>query len=76
MTTPTPNGKGKTIRKKGPLNPKQIMELQSLIDENKKAFLEHHHSTQTNKKPGLTPTESSYNSDEEENEIPCSRPSP
>ncbi len=74
MTTPTPNGNEKVIRKKGPLNPEQIRELQSMIDENKREFQKHHHSIQTNKKPGLAP-ESGYNTEEEE-EIPYSTPRP
>lgn len=73
MTIPTPNGNEKVIRKKGPLNPEQIKELQSMIDENKSQLLKHHHSTQTIKKSGLTPTESGYNTEEE---IPYSRPRP
>ncbi len=73
MTIPTPNGNEKVIRKKGPLNFEQIKELQSMIDENKRELLKHHHSTQTNKKSGLTSTESGYNTEEE---IPYSRPRP
>lgn len=75
MIIPTPNGNEKIIRKKGPFNPEQIKELQSLIDENKREFLKHHHSSQTNKKSGFTSTESGYNTEEEE-EIPYSRPRP
>lgn len=73
MTTPTPNGNEKVIRKKGPLNPEQIKELQSMIDENKSELLKHHHSIQANKKPELYSTESAYNTEEE---IPYSGPRP
>ncbi|TLY47670.1 MAG: hypothetical protein E6K54_04550 [Gammaproteobacteria bacterium] len=74
ITNPSPNGNDKVIRKRGPLNPEQIKELQSIIDENKQELLTYHHSIQT-KKSGLAPTESGYNSEEEE-EIPHSRPRP
>lgn len=74
MTTPTANGNDKVIRKKGPLSPEHINELQSLVEENKNKLREHHHlQIQTNKKSGsTTPTESGYNSEEEE--IPYPRP--
>ena len=75
ITTPTPNGNEKVIRKKAPLNPEQINELQSMIDENKRELLTHYHSTQASKKSGLSATESGYNTEEEE-EIPYSRPRP
>lgn len=74
MTTPSPSGNEKVIRKKGPLNPEQIKDIKSMIDENKGELQKYHHSTQTSKKSGLTSTESGYNTEEEE--IPYSRPSP
>lgn len=70
----TANESEAIVRKEGPLDEKNIIKLQTIIGENKKDLSNYNQETQT-KKSGLTPTESGYNSEEEE-EIPHSRPRP